>query len=143
MDSIRRWLFALGISGLLFGCSAREADVARTEQQDSVVRGTVTYYDMSLPDDAMVEIRLYDTSRQDVAADVIAETTFVIGDKQTPIPFELAYPANSIHPAHTYAVRATIHSRGMILLTTDTVRQVITGGHPVDVDLELKPVTSE
>jgi uncharacterized lipoprotein YbaY len=60
-----------------------------------------------------------------------------------PIPFELAYPASAIHPAHTYAVRATIHSGGKILATTDTVREVITGGHPVEVDLELKRVASE
>ena len=41
-----------------------------------MVTGTVDYRErMALPPDAVVEVRLSDVSRQDVAAPVIAETT--------------------------------------------------------------------
>ncbi len=152
MDSTRRWILMIG-TAVLFGCSAREGDVARTVEKDSavrdtvakdsVVRGTVAYRErVALPDSATVEIRLLDISRQDVVAEVIAETTLMTGGKQVPIPFELPYDATRIHPRHSYAVRATIHAEGQMLFTTDTVHQVITGGHPVEVDLMLKHVPS-
>ena len=41
-----------------------------------MVTGTVAYRErMALPSDAVVEVRLSDVSRQDVAAPLIAETT--------------------------------------------------------------------
>jgi len=143
MDSTRRWIL-LAISSLLIGCSGRQSEVSTKVDPDSVVRGTVAYRErMALPESAMVEIRLSDISRQDVAADVIAEITFLTEGKQVPIQFELPYDASQIHPAHTYAVRATIHAGGEMLFTTDTVQQVITGGHPVEVELMLKRVSGD
>ena len=146
MLSTRHWILIvmLGIPGSLIGCSVRESDVPRTPDPDSEVRGTVSYRErMALPEDATVEIRLIDASRQDIASDVIAETTIQTAGKQVPITLVLPYDASRIHPAHTYAIRATISSGGEMLFTTETVQEVITGGHPVEVELWLKRVASE
>ena len=78
-----------------------------------MVTGTVAYRErMALPPDAVVEVRLSDVSRQDVAAPVIAETTILPEGRQVPIPFELRYDPGKIEPNRVYALRATIRSAG-------------------------------
>jgi putative lipoprotein len=119
---------------VLAGCAA-------PGDQSEVLRGSLTYRErVALPPDAAVEVRLSDVSRQDAAAQVIAETTFATAGKQVPIPFELSYDASAIQPNHTYAVRSTIRSGGRLIFTTDQAYHVITRGNPRQVDLSLMRV---
>lgn len=108
-----------------------------------MVTGTVAYRErITLPADAVVEVRLFDVSRQDVAAPVIAETTVVPAGRRVPIPFELRYDPGKIEATRTYALRATISSAGRMIFTTTTSYPVITQGHPTKVNLMLERVAA-
>ncbi|MGH7516091.1 MAG: YbaY family lipoprotein [Gemmatimonadales bacterium] len=140
----RSWPLTAALLGSVIGCGAAGAHGARTAINDGVVRGSVAYRErMALPPDAIVEVRLYDVSRQDDAAPVIAETTVRPEGRQVPLPFELRYDPGRIQPSHTYAVRATIRSGGRMIFTTDVAYHVITRGNPTQVDLWLKRVADE
>ncbi len=123
---------------VLVGCATGGTHVSQTADKGGVVRGTVTYRErMALPPDAVVEVRLSDVSRQNIAAPVIAETTVLPEGRQVPLPFELRYDPSRIQPDRTYAVRATIRSAGRMIFTTDAAYHVITKGNPTQVDLWL------
>jgi uncharacterized lipoprotein YbaY len=56
---------------------------------EAVLSGTVAYRErIALPSGAVVDIKLLDVSRMDVAAEVMAETA-IRPEHQVPIPFEL------------------------------------------------------
>lgn len=132
--SLVAWLL-----GFVTGCAPAGTPDAQTANNAGVVRGSVAYRErLALPPDAIVEVRLYDVSRQDVAAPVIAETTILPEGRQVPLRFELRYDPSRIQPNHPYAVRATIRSGGRMIFTTDAVYQVITRGNPTEMDLWLK-----
>ncbi len=131
--SLVAWLL-----GFVTGCAPAGTPDAQTANNAGVVRGSVAYRErLALPPDAIVEVRLYDVSRQDVAAPVIAETTILPEGRQVPLRFELRYDPSRIQPNHPYAVRATIRSGGRMIFTTDAVYQVITRGNPTEMDLWL------
>ncbi|MGH7718283.1 MAG: YbaY family lipoprotein [Gemmatimonadaceae bacterium] len=140
-----RFLFLMvALPGFIIGCAPGGTRAARTTDSEGVVTGSVTYRErMALPPDAVVEVRLFDVSRQDVAAPVIADTTILPGGRQVPIPFALRYDPGRIEPNRTYAIRATIRSGVQMLFTTDAVHRVITQGNPTRVDLSLVRVAAE
>lgn len=116
---------------VLAGCAASSAPITQSDANETMVTGTVAYRErMALPPDAVVEVRLSEVSRQDVAAPVIAETTILPEGRQVPIPFELHYDPGKIEPNRTYALRATIRSAGRMMFTTTTAYRVITQGNP-------------
>lgn len=81
-------------------------------------------------------VALLDTSKQDVAAQVITETTIGLGDQQVPIPFDLEADVSDLDERGTYSVRATITGPGDDLQwTTDTAN--IIDVTQSDVDLEM------
>lgn len=124
---------------VLAGCAASGARVPRTDANEAMVRGAVAYRErIALPPDPVVEVRLSDVSRQDVAAPVIAEITVLPEGRQVPILFELRYDSAKIDPNRTYALRATIRSAGRMMFTTTTAYHVITQGNPRQVNLLLE-----
>ena len=79
---------------------------------EAVLSGTVTYRErIALPPGAVVEIKLLDVSRMDVAAEVIAETA-IRPEHQVPIPFELASDPDRIDQRRRYSVRRGSWSTG-------------------------------
>lgn len=129
---------------VLVGCAAQGINVARTADNDGVVRGSVAYRErVALPPDAVVEVWITDVSPLILAAVVIAETTVKSEGRQVPIPFELRYDPSRIEPSHTYGIRVAIRSGGRMLFATDTAHPVITQGNPTQVNLWLKSVTDE
>ncbi len=101
------------------------------------VTGTVTYRErIALTPDAVVEVQLLDLSIADASAKLIAEQT-IKPQHQVPIPFELIYDPAVIDERYTYAVRATIRERGLLMFTTDRSYRVLTRGSPNHVDLVL------
>ncbi len=127
----------LALAGLLLvGCA--RSPLAPPATQLGVLRGTVSYSErIALPADAVVDVRLSDVSQQDVAAPVVGQTRFASEGRQVPLPFEIRYDPARIEAKALYAVRATISSGGRMWFTTDTLHQVITQGHPTEVNLRL------
>jgi putative lipoprotein len=133
---------AAALSGLvLVGCMASQD--MRNDAKQAAVTGSVAYRErIALPPDAVLEVRLSDVSRQDVAAPVIAETTVMPAGRRIPIPFELRYDPVKIEPKRTYALRATISSAGRMMFTTTNSYPVITRGNPTKVNLMLERVAA-
>ncbi len=121
--------------------STTEATPAPTPT--ATVSGTVTYLQReALPPNAVVEVKLVDVSRQDIAATVLGEQ-IITDPGQVPIPFEIAYDPGSIDPRFTYAVQVRITADGQLLFISDTVTPVITRGAPTsDVEIVVVPVSS-
>ncbi len=106
--------------------------------EGSILTGTVSYRErMALPTDAIVEVKLSDVSRQDVATPVVAETTILTQGRQVPFRFELRYDPMKLLPNRTYAIRASIRSGDGLLFTTDAAYHVTPQGNPGTVDLLL------
>lgn len=135
-----------GLVGLIFmsvaggGYSAPTAASGGAIASD-VVSGTVTYRArIAFPLDAVVEVSLSDVSKMDVAAPVIAKTTFSPKGRQVPLPFTLRYDPRDINPDRTYTVRAVIRSSGLMIFTTNRAYEVITRGNPTHIELRLVQV---
>ncbi len=99
------------------------------------ITGQLIYRErIALIPDGTATITLSDVSRQDVAAPVIAETTIELGDRQIPIPFELAFDEADTVAAGSYSVRATISDRsGTLRWTTDTANLIDLEQGSIDV----------
>ncbi len=92
---------------------------------------------LSLPDDATIEVRLDDVTRQDAAAATVAETTFAAGTTTSPVPFTLQFPAEAIVESHSYSARASVRSGARLLYVSTAAYRVLTQGNPARVDLAL------
>ena len=93
------------------------------------VVGTVSYRQrVALPPDAVVEVRLQDTSRADAAARTVGQTTIATAGAQVPIPYRIEFNPASIDPSHSYSVRATITVGGRLLFSSTTMHPVLTRG---------------
>lgn len=105
-----------------------------------VVTGTVNYLQrIALPENAIVTIELQDTSRMDVAAQVLASQQIMANGRQVPFAFTLNFDTGSIVESGRYSVRATITVDGALAWTSDTANFVITNGVE-DVELVLVAV---
>ena len=102
------------------------------------VVGTVTYRQrVALPADAVVEVRLQDTSRADAAARTIGQTSIPTHGAQVPIPFRIDYDPAGIDPSHSYSVRATINVGGKLLFSSTTMYPVLTRGAGNEASIEV------
>lgn len=128
------WLGCIAISLLMIpGCAGKSGTATLT--------GTVTYRPrIALAPEAAITVRLEDSSRQDVAATLVAEFTDTAKGRQVPIPFAIAYDPKTIEAGHTYTLRATIHEGERLAFTTDSSNPVITNGKTSDVGLNLAMV---
>ncbi len=91
--------------------------------------GTVTYRQrVALPPDAIVEVRLQDTSRADASARTLGHAIIPTAGAQVPIPFRIEYDPAAINPSHSYSVRATITVGDRLLFTSTTAYPVLTQG---------------
>jgi len=95
------------------------------------VTGTVSYLlRIALAPDAVVTVRLQDTSLRNVAATLVGEQIQNADGRQVPIPFEVAYDPADIVATNTYTVSATIEEGGRITWRSTTAFAVITRGAP-------------
>ena len=93
----------------------------------------------ALPPNSVLWVQLLDVSRQDVRADLIAETMIPLEGKRPPIEFRLAYRHEAIKPSHTYSVRARISVGERLLWTTTESYPVVTRNSPDDISVRLVP----
>lgn len=107
---------------LLCSCSdPGDADLPESEGTTAMktLSGSVLYRErIALPPGATVSVTLEDSSRMDVAATVIAQST-VPANGAPPYPFELEYDPAKITEKGRYGLRAKIEADGQLLFTTD------------------------
>ena len=103
------------------------------------VTGTVTYLQrIALPPNAVIQVQLADVSRADAPANVIAEQTINLGQRQVPVPFSLSVDPAKIDSKHTYSVSARITVGGELRFISDQSYPVLTNGKPSHVDVVVK-----
>ena len=98
---------------------------------DTAVKGSVSYTQkLALPDDAVVEVYLLDTSKTDAPATYVSGISYSTGGKQVPLDFEVPYDSAQIQASGRYVVQAFISSAGRLLFQNQNGVAVITGGAP-------------
>jgi putative lipoprotein len=106
------------------------------------ITGTVSYRErIALAPGSLVIVTLEDISRADVPATVLGEARIAIERHQVPIAFAIEVETGRIEPRHRYAVRARIlDPHGVLRWTSTQAYPVITGGHPISVDVQVEAI---
>lgn len=139
----RRLAALCAVAIMLAACGAEgPASMAGEEVSSATLSGTVIYRErIALPPDAVVTVRLEDTSRADAPSVVLAEQVMDTAGRSVPIAYTLEYDPAAIDPRMNYAVRAEIRDgAGQLLWISDTVHPALTRGAPAD-DIEIRLVT--
>lgn len=119
----------------LLAWGVRPAEPCDTQVSEGCLRGTVTYRErMALSRSAEVHVALVEVREHKEMA-IIAELTISTEGRQVPIPFKLRYPLASIHPDHSYVVRANIVMFGDVWFVTRRPVPVLTQGNPHEVQI--------
>ncbi len=110
----------------------------------AVVTGAVTYRQrIALPEEAIVEVQIRDTSLADAAAETIGVQIIQTNGRQVPFPYAVTYNPVTIIENHTYTMSARItDGQGNLLFINDTAIPVITNGNPTsEVEIVVVPVS--
>ena len=104
------------------------------------ITGTVSYLErITLPPNAVMQVRLEDVSLADAPAKTIAQQRIPLGDRQVPVPFELKFDPTKIDQRHTYVVTARIVVDDQLRFLSDKAYPVLTRDNPLRVEMILKP----
>ena len=105
---------------------------------ESCVTGTITYPQrIALPEDAVVQVQIQDTSLADAPAETIGTTVIHTNGRQVPIPYVVRYNPAVIVENHTYTMSARItDGEGNLIWINDTAIPVITRDNPTE-DVEI------
>lgn len=107
------------------------------------ITGSVTYRArIALPPDAVLVVKVQDTSRAGAPALVLAEQRIELGGQQVPIPFNMLVDRDLIGKKARITVAARIQSGSKLLFISDTVYPALADGQPRQVDMVLKQVTT-
>lgn len=105
---------------------------------EPAVEGAVRFAggEVELPEGAVVEVALQDTSIADAPAVMLGEQ--VIPDaRYLPVAFRIPYDPSDIDERFEYSLQASVTLDGRLLYINDTVHLVLTGGAPEDLDIEV------
>lgn len=106
--------------------------------ESKAITGTTSFRPTAaLPADALLEVKLADITRTDIAP-LIATARIEAGGQTRPTSFELRYSLPKIRRDRLYAVRATLWSGDKLLYATEAPSRVITAGNPMRVELHLR-----
>lgn len=124
------YLRVLGVIALL------PAFAIPAQAGQKVLTGTVAYDGgISLPSDALLEVRLVDKSLPGVAPQLVARSTQPVqGD---PVAFELGFEETDILAGHRYAIDARIGSKTAIWFASDseTLLEPLSAHYPIDLEV--------
>ena len=102
--------------------------------QAGTVKGSVTYLErIAVPPGAVLEVRLADVSRMDVAANILSLQRFALD--HVPFAFTLGYDDALIEPALSYTLQAEILRGGDVLYRSTRAYPVLTRGAGDSVDI--------
>jgi putative lipoprotein len=105
------------------------------------ITGSVAYLARSaLPPDAVLIIRVQDTSRADAPALTLAEQRIGLAGNPLPIRFRLTVDRDLIGKNAQITVAARIERRGRLLFISDSIHRAFSDGQPRQVDINLVPV---
>jgi putative lipoprotein len=105
------------------------------------VTGTVSFATTTpLPPDAVLIVRIQDTSRADAKALTLAEQRIELAGLPLPIPFAMTVDRDLAGKRARITASARIERAGKLLFISDKVYPAIVGGRPHQVDLTLKAV---
>ncbi|OSQ37501.1 hypothetical protein TMES_14710 [Thalassospira mesophila] len=123
--------------GMAFAAIMSVAACSLPAPQTDTIAGTVYYRErIAMTPSNILTVRLLDMSRADVPASEIAAKSQPATNP--PMVFELPYQTSSIDPDHRYAVEAVISDgAGKNLFRNETSYQVLTGGNPDAVNIEV------
>jgi putative lipoprotein len=106
-----------------------------------ILSGHVFYREhVSLPAEALLEVRLVDISSADGLARSLAVTR-VKTRHQMPIPYRLLFDAGRIEPGHSYELQARITLKGKLLFATKT-RHPVLDEKPSETNIKVDLVQS-
>lgn len=94
----------------------------------------------SLPADAVLIVRVQDTSRADAPALTLAEQRLAPAGNPLPIPFRLTVDRDLIGKNAQITVAARIERKGKLLFINDSIHRALIDGQPRHVDLQLVEV---
>jgi putative lipoprotein len=120
----------------------RDANTPSPEGGVACITGTITYPEgIPLPEDAVVQIQVQDTSLADAPAIVMGEQ-IITSPGQVPIDYQVCYDPSQIQENHTYSMSVRItDADGRLLFINDTHIPVITRGNPTEnVEIVVIPV---
>lgn len=93
-----------------------------------------------LPADAVLIVRVQDTSRADAPALTLAEQRIGLAGNPLPIPFKLTVDRDLIGKNAQITVAARIERKGKLLFINDSIHRALIDGQPRHVDLQLVEV---
>ena len=126
---ISRWIVAVIAAALAGSWSVAMAD--------GLVTGTASFRErIAPPPDAVFEAVLEDVSLADAPATIIGRIR-VENAGTPPYDFAIEYDPAEIDERNTYSVRTRLVDGDRLLFTSDTAHKVITGGAPLDVDVQM------
>jgi len=106
--------------------------------------GTVAYMAHSaLPPDAILVIRIQDTSRANAKALTLAEQRIDLAGVQVPIPFKMSVDRDLLRKNARITVAARIQRGSTLLFISDTNYPALIDGQPRHVEMVLKPVAGK
>ncbi|MCY3886603.1 MAG: YbaY family lipoprotein [Chloroflexi bacterium] len=92
--------------------------------------------EVTLPEGAVVTVRLLDTSLADAPSTTLGEQ--IIRDAgRLPLAFRVGYDPAAIMEGYEYSLQATVRHDGRLLYINDTVHPVLTRGAPRNRDIEV------
>ena len=112
--------------GKIFAAAALSVAMGTTAMAGTIT-GSASYRErIALPPDAVLDVRLVDISRQDVAATVLSSKRYAMTG--VPTEFSLEYDDALIDERFSYAVQASVYVGDRLVFTSDTVHPVLTRG---------------
>lgn len=107
------------------------------------ISGSVTYRQrIALPPDAILTVRVQDTSRADAKARTLAEQTIELGGQQVPINFQLTVDRDLLGKKARITLAARIAVHGKLLFINDTAYPVKIEAGKGHVDMQLRQVSA-
>ncbi len=120
--------------------------VMSTGLSGAVMAGTVSgtisnVKPADLPEHSVLDVRLVDISRQDVAAEVLSSKRYKV--EALPAAFALEYDDALIDDRMSYAIQAQILNDGTLLFTNTSVVPVLARGATDSVEVEVFPILND
>ena len=107
------------------------------------ITGSIAYLARTpLPPDAVLVIRILDSSRADAPARTLAEQRIELAGHQAPIPFHMLVDRDLLRKNARITVAARIQRGSTLLFINDTSYPALADGKPRHVEIVLKQVAS-
>lgn len=120
--------------------SNETSDTANAEPEMKTIRGTLDYHEnFNLAPESVVTVELRDVSLQDVPAEVVAVSEFLV-PKDRPMPFSIQYDANKIQDGHRYSLHAKVMEQVRLRFVSDQAYPVLEENEQPPVNILLKHV---